>query len=50
MRQVILYASMYDTWENNDPIGWFCLKVQFYLFIVLNASLFVFFFSYQVCF
>jgi hypothetical protein len=44
MRQVILYASMYDTWENNDPIGWFCLKEQFYLFIVLNASLFVCFF------
>jgi len=29
MHQVILYASMYDTWENNNPIGLFCLRVQF---------------------
>lgn len=44
MHQVILYVIMCDTWENNDHIGWFSLKVQFCLIIVLNASLFVCFF------
>jgi hypothetical protein len=47
MFQVILYASRCDTWKNDDLIGWICLKVQFCLFIVLNAFLFVCLFCYQ---
>jgi len=46
MRQVILYASMYDTWENN-PIGWFCLRVQFFFYF--KCILVCVYFSYQVC-
>jgi hypothetical protein len=48
MLQVILYASICDTWENDDLIGWFCLKVQFCLFIVLNAFLFECFYFLQI--